>query len=271
MPELPEVETTRRGVEPHLVGQTVDRVEIREPRLRWPVSKPLARLLPGQTIHAVRRRAKYLLIEADTGIVLVHLGMSGSLRIINRETAVKKHDHVDIILKNGRILRYCDPRRFGAVLWLEGDPCQHKLLSTLGPEPLGEDFSGDHLFRRSRKRKLATKSFIMSSQVVVGVGNIYANEALFAAGIRPTRAAGRLSRAECDRLAQEITAVLERAIREGGTTLKDFVDASGKPGYFRQELQVYGRAGLPCRQCGEPLKPLKLGQRATVYCRECQK
>jgi formamidopyrimidine-DNA glycosylase len=270
VPELPEVETTCRGVAPHVVGQCVERIEIRRPNLRWPITKTLATALPGQVISKVWRRAKYLLFEAETGVLIVHLGMTGNLRVVDQGAELKKHDHVDIIFKNGMILRYCDPRRFGAILWLEQDWRQHKLLKDLGPEPLAKNFDGDYLYKQSRKRSVAIKNFMMNGQVVVGVGNIYANEALFSAGIRPTRAAGKLTRANCLCLAGEIKRVLSEAIREGGTTLKDFTDANGKPGYFKQSLQVYGRGGQPCYVCETPLKELKLGQRATVFCTCCQ-
>ncbi len=271
MPELPEVETTRRGIAPHLVGAQVKSVLVRQPRLRWPVPERLSELLSDQRLTDVSRRAKYLLLRFETGVLIIHLGMSGSLRLVRAETPPGKHDHVDFCFDTGQWLRYTDPRRFGAVLWCDDQPESHPLLEKLGPEPLSADFDGERLFRMSRNRKQPVKTFIMDNQVVVGVGNIYANEALFEAGIDPRRAAGRISAERYQRLAEIIRTVLERAIRQGGTTLKDFVGGDGKPGYFQQELQVYGRGGEPCRQCESELKEVKIGQRATVFCPECQK
>ncbi|AWM60085.1 bifunctional DNA-formamidopyrimidine glycosylase/DNA-(apurinic or apyrimidinic site) lyase [Stutzerimonas stutzeri] len=270
MPELPEVETTRRGIEPHLVGQRVDRVLVRDRRLRWPVPEDLDVRLSGQRIEAVERRAKYLLIKAETGTLIVHLGMSGSLRLVNAAQPVGKHDHVDILLESGQALRYTDPRRFGAMLWSE-EPLAHVLLASLGPEPLGGDFDGDRLYRLSRGRSMAVKPFIMDNAVVVGVGNIYASEALFAAGIDPRRPAGSISRARYLKLGEEIRRILAMAIERGGTTLRDFVGGDGKPGYFQQELFVYGRAGEFCKSCGSTLREIRLGQRASVYCSRCQR
>jgi formamidopyrimidine-DNA glycosylase len=272
MPELPEVETTRRGVAPHCVGRRVVGVVVRDPRLRWPVPADLDRRLTGQTFSAVERRAKYLLLRTPAGTLLVHLGMSGSLRLVAATAPPGRHDHIDVQLAGGQALRFNDPRRFGCCLWLEPEAeADHALLAALGPEPLSAAFSGDYLYRRSRGRKGAVKTFIMDGKVVVGVGNIYANEALFAAGIRPDRAAGRISRARYGRLAQEIRRILQRSIRQGGTTLRDFVGGDGKPGYFRQQLNVYGRAGEPCKHCAMPLRELRLGQRATVFCVACQR
>ncbi|MBB3103449.1 bifunctional DNA-formamidopyrimidine glycosylase/DNA-(apurinic or apyrimidinic site) lyase [Azomonas macrocytogenes] len=270
MPELPEVETTRRGIEPYLVGHMAERVLVRERRLRWPIPEDLDVRLSGQRILAVERRAKYLLIRAETGCLIVHLGMSGSLRLIQAGQAPGKHDHVDLLLDSGMALRYTDPRRFGAWLWSE-DPFQHVLLASLGPEPLGDDFSGDRLYRLSRGRSMAIKPFIMDNAVVVGVGNIYASEALFAAGIDPRKAAGSISRARYLKLADEIRRILAFAIECGGTTLRDFVGGDGKPGYFKQELYVYGRAGEFCKCCGATLREIRLGQRASVYCGRCQR
>ncbi|BFN25918.1 formamidopyrimidine-DNA glycosylase [Pseudomonas sp. SCT] len=270
MPELPEVETTRRGIEPHLLGQRVDRVLVRDRRLRWPVPEDLDVRLSGQRIEAVERRAKYLLIKAETGTLIVHLGMSGSLRLVEAAQPVGKHDHVDILLESGQALRYTDPRRFGAMLWSE-EPLAHVLLASLGPEPLGEDFDGDRLYRLSRGRSMAVKPFIMDNAVVVGVGNIYASEALFAAGIDPRRPAGSISRARYLKLGEEIRRILAMAIERGGTTLRDFVGGDGKPGYFQQELFVYGRAGEFCKSCGSTLREIRLGQRASVYCSRCQR
>ncbi len=270
MPELPEVETTRRGIEPHILGQRVSRVCVRQPRLRWPVSPELARSLPGQRIQAVERRAKYLLLHTGAGSLIIHLGMSGSLRLVAARTPAEKHDHVDIVLAGGTCLRYRDPRRFGALLW-SPQGGRHPLLQGLGPEPLSADFHGDHLYRQSRKRRCAIKTLIMNNAVVVGVGNIYANEALFLARIHPERAAGRLGRESCQRLAQAIKQVLAAAIEQGGTTLRDFTASDGQPGYFAQQLHVYGKAGQPCPVCGHTLRGKKIGQRASHYCPHCQR
>ena len=269
MPELPEVETTRRGVEPHSLGRVVSHVRVRQPRLRWPVPADLAERLQGQAVRAVRRRAKYLLFDTDRGSLLVHLGMSGSLRVVASASAPGRHDHID--LGFGEIaLRYNDPRRFGCMLWLEPGEL-HPLLRHLGPEPLSDDFSGDHLYRLARDRRAAVKGFIMDGRVVVGVGNIYANEALFLAGIDPRRAAGRVSRARYRTLAGQIKQVLTSAITQGGTTLRDFVGGDGKPGYFAQQLFVYGREGEPCKRCGEILRKSPVSQRNSVYCVVCQR
>ncbi|MBY4678839.1 bifunctional DNA-formamidopyrimidine glycosylase/DNA-(apurinic or apyrimidinic site) lyase [Marinobacterium arenosum] len=270
MPELPEVETTRRGVAPHLLGRTVTELVVRQPQLRWPVPTELHDLLPEQPVVAVERRAKYLLIRFERGTLLIHLGMSGSLRIIEADREAGKHDHVDLCLDNGQALRLTDPRRFGAVLWQPADQ-QHELLAGLGPEPLEDDFNADYLIARCEGRRTAIKTFIMDNRVVVGVGNIYANEALYAAGIHPKRAAGRISRQRLACLVEEIKRVLAQAIKQGGTTLKDFVGSDGKPGYFAQQLNVYGRAGEPCPGCGTALQEIRLGQRSTVFCRHCQR
>ena len=271
MPELPEVETTRRGIAPHLIGQRVQRVVVRNPRLRWPIPEDLDVRLSGQRIVSVERRAKYLLLGAEVGTLISHLGMSGSLRMVKQGTPVEKHDHVDIELESGWVLRYTDPRRFGAMLWSSEPPLQHKLLAKLGPEPLSDAFNVDYLFQRSRRRSLPIKPFIMDNAVVVGVGNIYASEALFAAGIDPRREAGSVAKARYARLTDEIKRVLAVAIEQGGTTLRDFVGGDGKPGYFQQELFVYGRAGQPCLSCGRALRDVKLGQRASVFCSQCQR
>ena len=270
MPELPEVETTRRGIAPWVEGRVVEVVTVRQYSLRWPIPDYLGSRLEGQQFLRTDRRGKYLLLETGAGCLLVHLGMSGSLRLVERDVESGKHDHLDISLDSGKILRYHDPRRFGAVLWVEGAPLSHPLLASLGPEPLSDDFSASYLYERARKRSVPIKSFVMDSKVVVGVGNIYANEALFMAGILPTRKAGSISRARMAVLVAKIKAVLERAIRSGGTTLRDFVGGDGKPGYFAQELQVYGRGGQPCHLCQLPLIEIRIGQRSTVYCRKCQ-
>ncbi|MBU0621418.1 MAG: bifunctional DNA-formamidopyrimidine glycosylase/DNA-(apurinic or apyrimidinic site) lyase [Gammaproteobacteria bacterium] len=271
MPELPEVETTLRGLAPHLTGRTVNDVIIRNPALRWPVPAKLPELLRGQTIRRLRRRAKYLLVEFDRGTLILHLGMSGSLRILPHATAPEKHDHFDLLLDDGRALRLRDPRRFGAVLWHEGDVARHPLLASLGPEPLEKNFDGDYLYAATRKRKTAIKLVIMDNHVVVGVGNIYANEALFRAGIRPQLAAGKLSRERCLLLVKAIREVLRAAIRKGGSSLRDYVDSDGNAGYFQQHYFVYGRSGQPCKHCDTPIKQIRQGQRSSFYCPTCQK
>lgn len=270
MPELPEVETTRRGIEPHVQGRRIKRVVVRDHRLRQPVPRRLPQLAADQSIDAVSRRGKYLLLECTSGVLLIHLGMSGSLRVVRAGAAHAKHDHVDVELDSGFCLRLRDPRRFGLVLWVEDDVYQHPLLRLLGPEPLEGGFSGNYLHQRARGRIVPIKSFIMDAQVVVGVGNIYANEALFAAAIDPRRPAGSLSGEESRRLVAEIKKVLRRAITQGGTTLRDFA-ADGKPGYFQQRLKVYGRVGEECMRCGERLSCERLGQRATYFCAGCQR
>jgi formamidopyrimidine-DNA glycosylase (fpg) len=271
MPELPEVETTRRGIEPHVKGKEVRGVTVRHRGLRWPIPEDLEERLCGTRITAVRRRGKYLVFDTPRGHLLVHLGMSGSLRIAGPNDELRKHDHVDIHLPGGRSLRFHDPRRFGCFLWVEGEAEQHPLLAELGPEPLSDAFNADYLYERSRKRSAPVKLFIMDSHIVVGVGNIYANEALFAAGIAPKREAGSISAKGYAALVEEIKKVLARAIEVGGTTLRDFVGGDGKPGYFKQSLQVYGRGGEECFTCGTTLKEIRLGQRSTVYCPRCQR
>lgn len=270
MPELPEVETTRRGIAPHCAGRRVLGILVRERRLRWPVPDELERVLPGATIERVERRAKYLLLRTGRGTLMIHLGMSGSLRLAAPGEPPRLHDHIDLLLAPRTCLRFNDPRRFGSFHWLaEGEPVP--LLDHLGPEPLSPAFDGAWLHRRSRGRRGAVKNFIMDGRVVVGVGNIYASEALFLAGIRPDRAAGRVSRARYDLLADRIKQVLTSAITQGGTTLRDFVGGDGKPGYFAQQLRVYGRGGEPCRSCDTPLREVRLGQRSSVYCVTCQR
>ncbi|MCW8918160.1 MAG: bifunctional DNA-formamidopyrimidine glycosylase/DNA-(apurinic or apyrimidinic site) lyase [Gammaproteobacteria bacterium] len=270
MPELPEVETTRRGISPHVKGQTVRDVIVRHQQLRWPVPRGLKKTLQGQRINSVSRRAKYLLLGFDHGTLILHLGMSGSLRIIEEGLVAGKHDHLDILLESGKALRLTDPRRFGAVLWTQDDPNEHALLAHLGPEPLSDAFTHDTLFPRSRGRKGPIKPFIMEGRVVVGVGNIYASEALFLAGINPKTVAGKVSRARYDKLAAAIKQVLAAAIAQGGTTLRDFVGGDGKPGYFAQQLNVYGREGEACHTCGTPIKQITQGQRSSYYCPRCQ-
>lgn len=271
MPELPEVETTRRGIEPAVSGQTLQQVIVRQPRLRWPVTPDLPRLITGQQVLGLRRRAKYLMLDLQRGSLIVHLGMSGSLRLMAARSTHILHDHVDIQLASGWWLRFNDPRRFGSVLWTADDPLQHPLLQTLGPEPLSDEFDAAYLYRMTRGRSVAIKQFIMNAHVVVGVGNIYASEALFRAGIRPRRAAGRLTRVQSAALVQAIKDVLTDAIADGGTTLRDYINPQGMPGYFKQRLFVYERAGEPCRVCGEPIRHLVQGQRSTYYCHTCQR
>lgn len=269
MPELPEVETSRRGVEPYLLGRTVTSVVVRERRLRWPIPRSLDRELPGHSISSLERRAKYILIGTVAGTAILHLGMSGHVTIVKKDTPAGVHDHVDIELDSGNMLRLRDPRRFGSLLWSK-QPLQHKLLKDLGPEPLGDAFSGRYLFERSRGRKLAVKQFIMNAGVVVGVGNIYASESLFLAGIHPLRQAGRVSLQRYELLADAIRGVLERAIAAGGTTLRDFYGGDGESGYFQQQLDVYGRTDEACTRCGAPIRSKVVGQRNTFYCLNCQ-
>ncbi|MGK2960436.1 MAG: bifunctional DNA-formamidopyrimidine glycosylase/DNA-(apurinic or apyrimidinic site) lyase [Candidatus Malihini olakiniferum] len=269
MPELPEVETSRRGISPYLVGYTVLYFNVRIARLRWPVSREIISL-STQPILSVDRRAKCLLFKLPGGWIIVHLGMSGRLRILPEYLPPAKHDHVDMIMDNGYLLRYTDPRRFGFWLWTT-DLASCPVLAHLGPEPLDKDFSSDYLYQYSRGKRAFIKQWIMSNKVVVGVGNIYASESLFMAGIHPDRAAGSLSEPESNLLVLSIKHVLQRSIEQGGTTLRDFLQSDGKPGYFAQELQVYGRAGELCRVCGTPLLTKKHGQRSTFYCQSCQK
>ncbi len=270
MPELPEVETTRRGIAPYLVGHRVTAVDIRQRRLRWPIPAAVGRLLPNQKIVNVERRAKYLLVHTAAGSALLHLGMSGSLRILERDVVAGTHDHFDWQLDSGRILRFTDPRRFGSLLWQAPDKI-HPLLAGLGPEPLGDEFDAAHLWKLSRGRSVAVKAFLMDQKIVVGVGNIYAAEALFAAGIHPRRAAGSISRVRYERLVDETKRILTHAITRGGTTLRDFLSPDGAPGYFEQELFVYGRDGAACKVCGTPVRTITLGQRSTFFCAGCQR
>jgi formamidopyrimidine-DNA glycosylase len=275
MPELPEVETTRRGIEPHLAGRRIAAVTLRRADLRWPIPPEIGALLPGQRIDSVERRAKYLLIHTAAGSAMLHLGMSGMLRVLPPDAPIGKHDHVDIVLEStaeqrGRVLRFTDPRRFGSLLWQPFGEV-HPLLAALGPEPLTDAFDGDTLWRGSRGRSAAVKLFLMDNANVVGVGNIYASEALFAAGIDPRRAAGKVSRGRYASLAAEVKRILAWAIERGGTTLRDFLNPDGAPGYFFRELNVYGRAGEPCKVCRTPIKQAVLGQRSTFWCPSCQK
>jgi formamidopyrimidine-DNA glycosylase len=270
MPELPEVETTRRGILPVLKNQRIAQVTVRDARLRWPVQPDFASRLNGQRIMDVQRRAKYLLIQLQNGTVLWHLGMSGSLRVLSAGTEPQAHDHIDVLLESGRLLRFNDPRRFGCALWTGDDPALHELIVHLGPEPLNDEFNELYLAEKARGRSVAIKQFIMNAEIVVGVGNIYASEALFRAGIRPRRAAGRVKRAELKSLVAAIKQVLADAIKVGGTTLRDYVNANGSPGYFRQKLFVYERAGEPCRTCKTPIKQFVQGNRSTYFCPHCQ-
>jgi formamidopyrimidine-DNA glycosylase len=270
MPELPEVETTRRGIAPHIEGRDLRTVVVREPRLRWPVPVAALEALVGHRVEAVERRAKYLLLRTPPGTLVLHLGMSGSLRVVHVQTPVAPHDHVDLVFDGGACLRLRDPRRFGSIHWYAADGEPPALLTGLGPEPLDPAFDGDYLYARARGRRRAVKEFIMDGRIVVGVGNIYAAEALFEAGIHPGRPARRVGRERYRRLAAAIKQVLGEAIEQGGTTLRDFTSASGAPGYFRIALAVYGRGGAPCTRCGRALTTRRIGQRATVFCPRCQ-
>jgi formamidopyrimidine-DNA glycosylase len=271
MPELPEVETTRRGIKPHVMNQQISRITVRDARLRWPVPDDLDEWARDQKIIDVMRRSKYLLIQLERGTLLIHLGMSGSLRVLFDDPTPGKHDHIDVELANGVRLRYNDPRRFGAWLYTEHAVSDHELISHLGPEPLTDDFDADYLYQRTRSRKTKIKTLIMDAKVVVGVGNIYANEALFLSGIYPHKMAGKITKLETSRLVDAIKSVLARAIEQGGTTLRDFVGGDGKPGYFAQTLAVYGRAGEPCKQCTTVIRELRTNNRSTCYCPVCQK
>lgn len=273
MPELPEVETTRRGISPHIQGRVLTAVDIRQAKLRWPIPVADVQSLVGEALVSITRRGKYLLLAFSSGTLIIHLGMSGSLRIIKSNEPPLFHDHFDLIFGD-LALRYCDPRKFGCLLLMsasDGDISEHKLLCKLGPEPLLEGFTAEYLFAASRKRTQALKQFLMDSHIVVGVGNIYANESLFMAGIKPIRKAGSLTKKESERLVEKIKYVLARSIEQGGTTLRDFVGGDGKPGYFAQQLLVYGRGDKGCVNCDKPLKEVRLGGRSTVYCVDCQK
>ena len=270
MPELPEVETTRKGILPYIDQQKVTSIVVRQPKLRWQVPEEIQQM-QGEIIQSVTRRGKYILLETAKGTALIHLGMSGSLRVLDVGTVVEKHDHIDIAFANNKLIRLRDPRRFGAVLWTTKNPLKHKLIRSLGPEPLSDDFNVDYLFQCSRGRKVSIKQFIMNGHVVVGVGNIYACESLFKAGISPKSLAGKVSKKRYEKLVETIKNVLAAAIEQGGTTLKDFVQAEGKPGYFQQQLNVYGRAGEPCMVCDAEIKQIKQGQRSTFYCAKCQR
>lgn len=271
MPELPEVETTLRGIKPYLEHHKIIQVTVRHHGLRWPVPLDINKSLQDQVITKIERRGKYLLFKSLKGTLILHLGMSGSLQILTDFLPPKKHDHIDLVFDNHMILRFTDPRRFGACLWTKNDPFQHELLKSLGPEPLSHSFTGVYLFKKAKGRKVAIKNFIMNSQVVVGVGNIYATEALFAAKIHPEMPAGDLTPKQAETLTKNIKKTLQAAIEKGGTTLKDFTQSDGKPGYFKLKLKVYGRGGQLCVRCKIPLTEIRQGQRSTVYCSSCQK
>ena len=271
MPELPEVETIRRGIAPHVVGRTIEKVIVRDRRLRWPIARGFERRIAGRRIRAVDRRGKYLLLDLGGDRVILHLGMTGNLALQEPGRPLRKHDHFDFELSGGLTLRFNDPRRFGAALWWPATQAQHALIRHMGPEPLTEAFNADYLTRLARRRSAPVKNFLMDGRIVVGVGNIYAVEALFRAGIRPMRPAGRVTRAEYEKLVEAVRAVLNDAIAAGGTTFRDFRDSNGEPGYFVQKLFVYDRAGQPCRKCRTPIKRLVIGQRSSYYCPRCQK
>lgn len=270
MPELPEIETVRRGLTPHVVGKTIENVVVREHRLRWPIATGIAAFVRGRSICSLDRRGKYLLVRLNGGALIIHLGMSGSLRYLRGPMELRKHDHFDVALSGGELLRFNDSRRFGS-LHFAIDPAEHRLLRGLGPEPLGSQFTADYLYELSRGRRTAIKQLLMNGRVVAGVGNIYANEALFRGAVHPLRAAGRISRARHSRLVVAVQDVLTDAVEQGGTTLRDFVGGDGRPGYFGQALDVYGRAGEACRKCGESIRRIVIGQRATYYCLRCQR
>lgn len=269
MPELPEVETSRRGISPHIVDQEISSVVIRNRNLRWTISRSVDQKLPGEIVNSVTRRAKYLLINTGSGTAILHLGMSGSVFVVGHDTPASVHDHVDINFTTGITLRFRDPRRFGSLHWSK-KPLRHKLLKSLGPEPLDNVFDTQYLWSKSRHRRVSVKQFIMNAQVVVGVGNIYASEALYLAGINPRRAAGRIAKHRYDRLVAAIKNVLQKAIDAGGTTLRDFYGGDGQSGYFQQQLEVYGRDGEPCRRCDTPVSVIVQGQRSSFYCKQCQ-
>ena len=271
MPELPEVETTRRGIAPFLVGQEIRTLLVRERRLRWPIPAGLEARVAGQRILSVSRRGKYLILGLQQGSLILHLGMSGSLRVTSADTPPARHDHLDLILQDGSCLRMRDPRRFGSLLWTDQPPLTHPLLAHLGPEPLSDGFDGAYLHRLAGQRRVAIKTLIMDAKVVVGVGNIYANESLFLAGIHPRRACHRISRKRLEQLARTIKRLLGAAIAQGGTTLRDFQREDGSPGYFALSLQVYGKSGEPCPRCGRPIRQRRIGQRSSYYCGHCQR
>lgn len=270
MPELPEVETVTRHLQPRLLNQTVLEIIVRQPKLRWTIPAEISTLLPGVKIKKIFRRGKYILLLTTSGTLIIHLGMSGCLHLLEKNSSPTKHDHIDIIFKNHSVLRYHDPRRFGCILWATENYQTHPLLANLGPEPFANEFSGKYLFQLSRKRKVPIKSFLMDNKTVVGIGNIYANESLFLAGIHPLSSADCVSEEKYKSLAKISKQVLKKAIQLGGTTLNDFADPNGNPGYFSQELYVYGREHLPCLQCKTLLQKVIISQRSSVYCSNCQ-
>lgn len=270
MPELPEVETTRRGIRRYILQQPVQQVILRHHQLRHPIPNAIKTVLINQPVLAIKRRAKYLLLQFPQGTLLIHLGMSGSLRILREPTPPSKHDHMDIIFANGNVLRFNDPRRFGTVLWLTDPVMQHPLLAHLGPEPLTKNFNADYLFQQSHSRHIPIKQLLMDHKVVVGVGNIYASEALFLANINPKRAANKITHADAEAIVHAVKQVLNAALKAGGTTLRNYANHDGKPGYFKLQLQVYGRTGQPCHVCQSLIKQIKQGQRSTYYCPKCQ-
>lgn len=268
MPELPEVETTKNGISPYLESFIIEKIVVRQPKLRWMVSEAL-QYVSQQKVIALSRRAKYLIIHTEKGHIVGHLGMSGSLRIVSEQDTIDKHDHIDIVMNNGKILRYNDPRRFGAWLWTD-NLAEFHLFLKLGPEPLSDEFNADYLWQKSRKKQTALKTFLMDNAVVVGVGNIYANEILFLCGLHPQKTAGSLTKSQCSQLVEQVKCVLTRAIQQGGTTLKDFLQPDGRPGYFAQQLLVYGNKGKPCPKCDTIIESLVIGQRNSFYCPMCQ-
>lgn len=271
MPELPEVETTLRGIKPHIHLKKVTQVIVRRPRLRWDIPQNLHEILLGQTLKQLERRSKYLLLHFEKGTLIIHLGMSGRLQILSKFLPPQKHDHVDIYFDNQKYLRFTDPRRFGAILWTNEAHTLHPLLANIGPEPLSNDFNGDYLWKKARGRKISVKAFLMDGKIVAGVGNIYAIEALFLAGIHPHTSAGKISKERYQILVHAIQTVLKNAIKKGGTTLKDFIKPSGSPGYFQIKLNVYGKEGEACPNCRTTLKGIKTGQRSSVFCPNCQR
>jgi formamidopyrimidine-DNA glycosylase len=271
MPELPEVETTRLGITPHITGKRVHQVVIRKASLRWPIPNDLPQQLTGRKLLTVKRRGKYLLLAFHNGTLIIHLGMSGSLRIVNQKSPAQKHDHFDLQLSGNKLLRFRDPRRFGAILWTTDPPSQHPLIKSLGPEPLEDAFTGSYLYEQGKSRNIAIKQLIMESKTVVGVGNIYANESLFKSAIHPTRPSNRIAESRYQKLAQAIKQTLTEAIAQGGTTLRDFQREDGRPGYFAQKLQVYGKTGEPCPVCGKPIRQKTIAQRSTFFCAQCQR
>lgn len=271
MPELPEVETTKQGIKPHLEGQFINGITVRNPKLRLPVPLNIDELCAGKKINAITRRAKYILIHLSKGYILIHLGMSGHLRIVPSITKPEKHDHIDLMMTNGLTLRYCDPRRFGLFIYIDENPHLHPLLAHLGPEPLSEDFTSDYLYQRTRNRNQPIKSMIMNNEIVVGIGNIYATESLFLAGIHPNTSAKTITEHSCHALTIQIKQILKSAIEAGGTTLRDFYTFDGKPGYFSVSLKVYGRKKQPCLQCcNRVIETIVIAGRHSAFCPQCQ-